>query len=71
MFAVTSGIMQTKEPTITAMSDAGTFFKSFGQTIRIASPNKPMPNAQGLKVEKCSKINASFSVVSMATVPAG
>lgn len=60
MFALTSGIRHTKAPIITAIKDAGIFFKSFGQIIRIASPSSPTPNAQGLKVEKCSKIKATF-----------
>ena len=52
MLALTTEIRHTSAPTITAISDAGIFLKIFGQTIRIASPRSPTPNAQKLKVEK-------------------
>ena len=71
VLALTIGIRQTNAPTITAINDAGIFLRIFGDIISIASPSIPTPNAQILKVEMFSKTSISFSVVSIAVVPAG
>ena len=57
-------------PTITAISDGGTFFSNFGEIIKIARQTAPTKSDCQLKVEIASILAVIFSTVSIGLTPA-
>ena len=53
------------------MSDAGIFFETLGQKMRMARLSTPTPSAAGLSVPKFFTTALTLSIVSIVTVPAG
>ena len=56
-------------PTITAISDGGTFFSNLGYTMRIASDTAPTISACQLNVPIASIFASIFSIVSIGLTP--